>query len=657
MATFYVDLVNGNDASAGTSFATRKKTIASALSSAAMNDSIRVMASPAATSTGINATWTSGSAVVTLASALTATIDNCETAWTASANVTATAVTTPLRQGTYAASLNIAAAFTTGLVAYKALGSAQNFSGYQQISLLVRSNSALAAGVLTLSLCSDTAGATPVNTISLPAISSGYWTKVTVDTGAALGSSIQSVALSATSDPGTITVYLDNIIACKASSAADCITHRSLISKNNGTDPWMAIESINGTTITLAGQTADVAGLNANIAGKYWGATETVTLHEREPITLSAVQSLTRGSGYLDPSANSIVISGGWNTTDMSTKVDRTYFRQADPSAHGFSMSAPYVRLQSFVASDCLSFATFNYTDVPNVSDCAASGTFYGINMTATGNANLSLVWAVGVRHVYYNSGASGDDSSGSYFYASQAWGLASLNTEQSWFFTPAPATYMRPTVECPEVRNFGSAVLANGPAILTLKNCSFIGCGRDLQIYNDLYAYNCTFNDNTLASGIQALGGATLFATRLGNDSNQHGQCNTFGRIVTATDQRRTASDVSWKFTSTSALLSMGTNQLSLNVASLACPANEARTVSLWFRRDNAASAMRLRVKGGFTPGVANDVVANMTAAANTWEQLSVTFTPTANAVVQVFAEFAGANTTNGWVDDLGVT
>lgn len=59
MAVYYVDLENGNDALNGTSYANRKKTIASALSASTTNfDEIRVMGNESPTLLG-NATWTS----------------------------------------------------------------------------------------------------------------------------------------------------------------------------------------------------------------------------------------------------------------------------------------------------------------------------------------------------------------------------------------------------------------------------------------------------------------------------------------------------------------------------------------------------------------------------------------------------------------------
>jgi hypothetical protein len=187
------------------------------------------MASPMPTQVDSGAVWTNQSKTVTLSGAVTANVDLCETAWTASTNVTATASASTFKEGTKCASLAIASGFTTGLCAYHAM-SATDFSGYQQLSFWVQVNTAVAANVLQIKLCSDNAGVTAVNTINIPALNSAtQWTAITVDTAGALGASIQSVALYAASDPGTVTVLFDNILACKASSSADSLTLNSLI--------------------------------------------------------------------------------------------------------------------------------------------------------------------------------------------------------------------------------------------------------------------------------------------------------------------------------------------------------------------------------------------------------------------------------------------
>jgi|GEM_PF-2499796 len=90
MATKYVDLLNGNDANNGSTFALRKKTLASAAAVATAGDIIRIMGRTVGAS-GINATFTNLSGTVILASALTVGLYTTGAAWTAVTNVTTTA--------------------------------------------------------------------------------------------------------------------------------------------------------------------------------------------------------------------------------------------------------------------------------------------------------------------------------------------------------------------------------------------------------------------------------------------------------------------------------------------------------------------------------------------------------------------------------------
>ena len=329
MATYFLDVEGGNDANDGTTFANRWKTINSGATAAriAPGDTIRVMASEDPTSLGINVTFTNNSPTLTLASALTSLITNCDTAWTASANVTCTADTSRYLTSTGCARQAIAAGFTTGKVAYLGLGSAVDFSAYQGITFgIIASNTPPADGTFELKLCSDTTGDTPVDTFSI----TGHrgvlvWERMHIDKGSALGASIQSIALYATVDPGAIDIYLDNINATKA-VGADCLNLTTLIGKNNGADGgWDPIRAINGTTVTI-----DTAGAATNspasVAPGFYGTTSTETGYIRKPIRIEVNAATDWGTIQDSGTAGSLItFSGGWNRTDMTTQTGDTY--------------------------------------------------------------------------------------------------------------------------------------------------------------------------------------------------------------------------------------------------------------------------------------------------------------------------------------------
>lgn len=313
MAIKYLDPVNGNDSNNGTSFALRKKTMSSLTSTGiSAGDEIRIIQSPDPTNLGQNATWTNLSKTVTLTTAVTANICDCESAWTASANVTATADTSQFKENTKSAKLVVNAAFTTDKIAYFDLGVSTDFSSYQQVSMWIFPSVAIAsAGNLQLWLCSDALGTTAVNTINIPAISStNCWVPITIDLGSNLGNNIRSVSLNAPSvDPGATTIYLDNIIACKASSSVDSLSLVSLISKNTTNETWYTIQSINGTTIKLDNGVNNIAS-----AGRgYYGTTETVALWKRETLKRTPITSAdwdTISGNANGTSTSRVIISG-----------------------------------------------------------------------------------------------------------------------------------------------------------------------------------------------------------------------------------------------------------------------------------------------------------------------------------------------------------
>src|SRR5574340_953912 len=103
MSVFFVDPDSGSDAADGLSFANRWKTLTSGATAAriAPGDTIRLIASPGPATPG-SATWTDTSGTVTWAAAKNKVIDNCETNWTAAANVTCALQTSGMKQGSAA---------------------------------------------------------------------------------------------------------------------------------------------------------------------------------------------------------------------------------------------------------------------------------------------------------------------------------------------------------------------------------------------------------------------------------------------------------------------------------------------------------------------------------------------------------------------------
>lgn len=145
-------------------------------------------------------------------------LDGGEAAWTAESNVTAALETTIVRQGAGSAKFTVAAGFSTGLAAYKALTTPFDASEYDGLAFWVYSDTALAASALQVRLCNSSDGTSPLETLSAPAILATTWTLVGLafsDPDQTSMEAINSVGLSFGSDPGAIVCYLDMITAVR----------------------------------------------------------------------------------------------------------------------------------------------------------------------------------------------------------------------------------------------------------------------------------------------------------------------------------------------------------------------------------------------------------------------------------------------------------
>ncbi len=141
-------------------------------------------------------------------------LDDCQTAWTAQANVTSTAEAAARKVNARGGKHVIATGFATGLIATYDFA-AKDLSGYDRVGFWIYSDIALAAGVLQFVMDETAACASPDETLDIPALAAGVWRYVELKfTGAgSTRDAIVSVGLKAASDPGAATVYIDDIRA------------------------------------------------------------------------------------------------------------------------------------------------------------------------------------------------------------------------------------------------------------------------------------------------------------------------------------------------------------------------------------------------------------------------------------------------------------
>jgi hypothetical protein len=551
------------------------------------------------TSTGVDATFASGSKSVTLASAITKTVEHGVSGWTASANVTAS-TNASRKYGATATVITPAAGFTTGKVCYKAIdgGGTQDFSGYTKISLWFRPTLASLISVSTykLCLCSDTTGDTIVNEIDLPAtLASNAWEIFVLDYGAALSSSVQSVAIYANVDPGATAFSFSNIVACND------VTHETLIGWAG--DCFYNVQSFNGTTIAIDSN-------NTAVGGQGWyGTNGTATLYYVQPYvsrTSGQIHAPTEGGTRL---LGRITYSGGWDT-GTNTQDGYTYFANNILAGTGF-----YVQF-SLVTAENLVLARFTTPiQLASTSGIASNCVFCGGT-----NASLAAASANSVYNSKFINNTTGVVSNASIlfvscdFYSTSAYGI----TAQSGI-----ANF----IDCRFANNLSGAFNFTSTSVI---------CSPNQTI---------PFMRNCLISDSAEVGMATGVFGTLWSFNHDQAAGNHWGFEYSATINRQSsvvhdAEPVAWRVVLTSA--NRGVNSpVSFKVGEFAVTASALVTFTAWVKKDHATDVhCRIRVL---------DEVYNLSGVSDTsatkandtnWEQLTITFTPTETGIVPIFFE-----------------
>lgn len=645
MSIYYIDHVSGDDSNDGTSWGAGWKTLTNGATAAriAPGDEIRIAKSPDPTSIG-SATWTDLSDTVTLASALTANIDLCQSAWTPVSNITCSTSATR-KEGSLACSFVVGTSFTTGKIAYKTLTS-MNLSAYQQISFWIQSSLALSG--LQIYLCSDTLGNTPVDTFTLPAITNvNVLHPITIDKGGALGSAIQSIALYTLVDPGTPTILLDNILACKASSSADSLTLTSLISKNSaaygGTDGWHGIQSINGTAVKLDNGVGCLPGA----ARGYTGTTETVTTYKRETIKLTATEQVQ----------------------DSGTDLARIYFK------FGYNTSTNEQDGETFLDGQCGSFAGLSigarsFLTISRISAVRGSN---GINLSAScysndisfGSLINSTSYGLSISATSGNSfsgrDASNNSNHGIYHYAPCCANSIIVTNANNNIYS---GLYVSGTTnsmsadhrhDIANLKNNGAYGLelkaaTNSKSRINTANNATAGVFIDYGLH---YLNKSTIAEANEVTGLVAYGGGCLYST-LHDDTPLSHKIWMDGALITGQSAvKYTETGLAWKISPVSA------NRNSyfpvvLPIARVAVDSGSLVTLTAWFLRDSLDITGKMVLRGGQIGGLTSDVVDTISVGINTWEQLIITFTPTESGVVEVEAQVYGGTTNSVYVDSF---
>lgn len=603
---------------------------------------------------------------------------NGRTIWTQTANVTTSFNTTDSKEGDVSDSIAIGVNFTTGKAAYKSTG-ILDLSSYQQLSFWIKQTAGTVAvsGDINIRLCSDAIGDVAVHTFNIPGLAANnQWIPITIDLESSMSNNIQSVALYVNVDRGAQTFLLCNILACKAKSSPDSLTLQSLISKNTGDECWYPIMSINGTRVMIdTGANANTnPGTSANRGG-YYGITENVTTYKRE--TIKTVMSSTAGA-----TVQEIQEAGtenapfnyefGWDRTDMSTRTSESYFDGLNGLGYGLLLNTKnYVNINNYggVRYDRIRLVTSIYGNhgfietIGNTSiglDLSSAQSFntYALIKSCC-NLGAGVFSDFGSSNNTYNKIISIGNISNGFgntrsFMNNKINNILAANNSFGIFLDGSSNnTFTSGVLIQNQNEGFRNYCSMND----TFVNCSTSGnAGNGFFLFaGELYLRNCTINEIT-ECGVYD-GNSRIYSFNHDNINNNHIIFTNNGLILPQTSVRYSNTGYAWSMSPTSTTRRTSSYPLDLSIAKFAVNANSLVTVKAWMRRNSTDLTVGLRIKGGQIAGVPNDITSYMSAAANTWQQVTLTFTPTEIGVVEVLAECYGGSTFTGYVDDISIT
>lgn len=662
MADKYMDWTNGNNSNDGSTFALRVQDMLNGATGARTPAGTRwkMMKTEDPVSLGINATFTNLSDTVTLASALTANIDTCEGAWTAvSANVTQSNPTTR-KEGSKSIQFAIAAAFTTGQIAYHTMAST-DFSAYQKVSFWIKPSASVATGVLQLLLCTDTLGTVVAQTITInQALSSNTWTCITVDTGGALSAAVQSISFNALSDPGTVNVRLDNILACNN------LTLTSVISLNSSatTLEWYPVKSINGTTVKIDSGT----GLDGGTTGRgFYGTTATSTCYKIEPVRITTSGQKVNNNGSL---ASPITFSGGWDTTNMTSQTGLTFLDLGDQLLTGIQNNESYINFENIVLVRG-NIAWYGLGGYQTMNNCAGIGCGYGMYWNSSTWTYLNSCRFCNCNNYGIYVNAAWGYIANCYLYNNQTYGITQngnsggnviVNTDASnngaiGFNGMQTGNYY--TLVAKNNGSYGFA--SNSGAVITITGITTSGNGSygvaSASPNSVIYIDNASCSETNPFS---ASNPSRIQVSRIGDDPTQvniYDSTSTTICIQIDTGTVHGSATKSYKHSPQSGHIS-ARFPLIQKIGKFAVDSSGTLTVSIWVQRDSTNIVAQLLLRGGQVDGVASDLTAVASAAVGVWEQLTITCSPTQKVPVHVELQtWQNGGSGNAYFSDASVS
>jgi hypothetical protein len=664
MPTYFIDPIGGDDANDGLSFANRWRTITDGPTAArvAPGDEIRFIESPAPTLIG-NCTWPTGASArtITVPDGAVKLIDALavNTGWTAAAHVTLNAASGNRVIGAAAVNFTVGTAFTTGKLAHKPL--TMDLAGFRQVNVWFRTSLTLTAGTIFLDLCSDATGDVPIVSIPFADGTNAAWFAGLIAHTGSIGT-INSIALRATADPGTNPIIsINNLWASKAPGSADEITLATMVSKTayttspplrgtgTGDEPLLGVMGITSDTVVVLNRSgAQDNGVESSGRG-YDGAAGTVATYAHQCFPYRELRIWAPREAGTE--AAQTVWTGGWSATDMATRTGMTrYMLSSRTYSAGSAGEFAFHTFRNFVMNTSFGGNTLPGGNGCRVENCLLTSCSFAVNGFAqSGLSAADVCYSVGGGITL----GGANQPNGSI--------LENIYTYLVGLSYGGGRNFVRGIT----IRNSGGYALGlyGNPGndsicindMETLNNQSggiFVSMGVSARLRNAKFgeASDIFFvsNGNDGLVSVESLGKIA------GNDTLRH----TYGRATRQTAVVDTQAS-SWRVQVTSSN-AVARGPLRLPLGQFEITRGVTTSIAIRMRRDNTGLSMGLSyLPTEGLPGITTEQRALMTAAANTWETVTLTLSPTGSGtqIVSLDVIAWGGTTFNGYFEAITVT
>ena len=629
----------------------------------APGDTIRIKKSPEPIAVG---TYTWGTAntpntTIDIPDGTVKIIDACDSGWVGVSGTTVSHSATNRKEGTNLVS--IATGSVTGKVAYKTISSA-DFSSYQQVSFWLRANAQLTSSHgYRICLCSDTAGNTIVDDLSFPADGAGnvngaadYWIPIAINKGSALGSSIQSVAIYRTTNVSH-TILLDNIIACKSVSDNSSITLQTIIGLNGDDTCWYPIMNITQASgkqvIRVDSHTNNVLSSLVN-KGYIEGIGGSQVTYKINTFKYNLATATDIGICNITKSGtpDAIISYEGGYSNITNAKEWYTFFDGLNSRGYGINIGG--YRSNISIKNICpirYNFGFYSYRTIANVKIYCEHvlANVIGIMLAPDISSNNSLLY---VEIKNFNNNGTGISINNSVLFGY----IKNILNNNTGIFIASSAI----DITADNINNsYSHGISIQYISLGFLRNATVSNSGTSSISSNCgiLNLYNCMLNDSTEIS--YTFSGGYIYSTKHDQTSNNHYILTPGAYVRSQTSVRHTESGIAWQcyFSSTSRTSAY---PVEFPIAKIACASGSEVTAKIWARRSSTSVTGNIICRANQIGGVASDVIATITANADTWEELSISFTPTESGVVEIIAQCYGNGSFTGasvYFDDFSVS